>query len=324
MKTMWSIAVAVVVLVATSANCLAQRLSPAATREKIEVQSDIEYGKAGERSLKLDVIKPKATSDKPRACVVWIHGGGWQNGNKSSGTGRLAGLVATGDYVGVSVGYRLTDETAWPGQIHDCKAAIRWIRANAKTLGIDPAKIGVWGSSAGGHLVSMLGTSGDVKELEGTNGTPDVSSRVACVVDFCGPSDFLAIDKYNPKVNESAGSVYKLFGGPLAEKQDVAKSASPVTFVTADDPPFLIMHGTDDRTVAINQAERLYEAQKKAGVNTRFVKINGGGHGIGGPKVEERVQTFFAKQLLGKDVEVSAEAIEAPPMPDAAKKAAAK
>lgn len=322
MKAMWSIAVtaavSAVVLWTTAASCLAQRQGPAALREKIDVQSDFEYGKAGERSLKLDVIKPKATSDKPRPCVVWIHGGGWQNGNKTSGTQRLASLVATGDYVGVSVGYRLTDEATWPGQIHDCKAAVRWIRANAKTLGIDPTKIGVWGSSAGGHLVSMLGTSGDVKELEGANGTPDVSSRVACVVDFCGPSDFLAISKDHPKANEATGSLYKLFGGPLSEKQDVAKSASPVTYVSADDPPFLIMHGTSDNTVAISQAERLYEAQKKAGVNTTFVKITGGGHGIGGVKVEERVAAFFAKQLLGKDVEVSADAIEAPPM--AAKK----
>lgn len=322
MKTMWSIVVAALVLVATSANCLAQRLSPAATREKIEVEADVEYGKAGERSLKLDVIKPKATTEKPRACVVWIHGGGWQNGNKSSGTARLAPLVATGDYVGVSVSYRLTDEATWPGQIHDCKAAIRWVRANAKILGIDPAKIGVWGSSAGGHLVSMLGTSGDVKELEGTNGTPDVSSRVACVVDFCGPSDFLAIGKDNPRLNDPSGPVYKLLGGPIGEKEAAAKSASPVTHVTADDPPFLIVHGSDDRTVAIHQAERLYEAQKKAGVNTLFVKINGGGHGIGGPKVEERVQAFFAKQLLGMNVEVTGEAIEVSPMPAAAKKGA--
>ena len=315
MNKYWSMAAAAAILVSTCTAGFAQRLSPAAAREKIEVQSDVEYGKAGERVLKLDVIKPKTASDKPRACVVWIHGGGWQNGNKNSGAQRLAGLVATGDYVGVSVGYRLTDETAWPGQIHDCKAAIRWIRANAKTLGIDPDKIGVWGSSAGGHLVSMLGTSGDVKELEGQNGTPDVSSRVACVVDFCGPSDFLAMGTEHPKLSEPTGPVYKLLGGPIKEKLDVAKSASPVTFVSADDPPFLIVHGTDDRTVAIRQAELLHAAQKKAGVSTTFVKINGGGHGIGGVKVDERVAAFFAKQLLEKDVEVSSEPIEAPMAP---------
>ena len=312
--------VALTLVAFNGSSSFAQRQGPAALREKIEVQADVEYGKAGERSLKLDVIKPKVASDKPRPCVVWIHGGGWQNGNKTSGTQRLAALVASGDYVGVSVGYRLTDEATWPGQIHDCKAAIRYIRANAKSLGINPDKIGVWGSSAGGHLVSMLGTSGDVKELEGKNGSPDVSSRVTCVVDFCGPSDFLAIPADGPRVSEPSGPLYKLFGGPLKEKQALAKEASPVTYVTADDPPFLIMHGTEDRTVAMNQAERLHDAQKKAGTSTTFVKITGGGHGIGGPKVEERVQAFFAKHLLGKDVEVSGEAIEAPPMPAAAKK----
>ena len=141
MRKFWSVVVAAVVSdfrICQLSGSAAQ--SSRGSRED-RVQADVEYGKAGERSLKLDVLKPKATSDKPRACVVWIHGGGWQNGNKTSGTQRLAGLVATGDYVGVSVGYRLTDETAWPGQIHDCKAAIRWIRANAKTLGIDPAKM---------------------------------------------------------------------------------------------------------------------------------------------------------------------------------------
>jgi acetyl esterase/lipase len=240
-------ALALILVASHSSTSFAQRPGPAVLREKIEVQADVEYGKAGERSLKLDVIKPKAESDKPRPCVVWIHGGGWQNGSKSSGTQRLAALVASGDYVGVSVGYRLTDEATWPGQIHDCKAAIRYIRANAKSLGINPDKIGVWGSSAGGHLVSLLGTSGDVKDLEGKNGSPDVSSRVTCVVDFCGPSDFLAISPDAPRVSEPAGPLYKLFGGPLKDKQALAKEASPVTYVTADDPPFLIMHGTEDR-----------------------------------------------------------------------------
>jgi dipeptidyl aminopeptidase/acylaminoacyl peptidase len=106
--------------------------------------------------------------------------------------------------------------------------------------------------------------------------------------------------------------VYKLLGGPASEKPDVAKQASPLTFVSQDDPPFLIVHGTVDRTVPIQQAEVLFEAQKKAGVDTTFVKIEGGGHGIGGAEVEERVRDFFARHLLGKKVEVSSEPIQQP------------
>jgi acetyl esterase/lipase len=296
---------------------LAQRPGQKAAdlREKINVEADVEYAKAGDISLQLDVLKPKAQSDKPRPCIVWIHGGGWQNGNKSSGTGRLSSYVASGEFVGVSVGYRLTDKGSWPAQIHDCKAAIRWVRANAEKLGIDPNKIGVWGSSAGGHLVSHLGSSGDVKEVEGDLGTPSlaaggVSSRVACVVDFCGPSDFMAFAADSPRMNQPGQPVYKLLGGPLKEKQAEAKQASPITFVTKDDPPFMIVHGTNDNTVPLDQAVRFHDAQKKAGVDTTFVKIEGGGHGIGGQEVDARVRAFFEKHLLGKDVEVSGEPIK--------------
>jgi acetyl esterase/lipase len=303
------LAVLFVALLVTSAFAQRPGQKAAELREKITLESDIEYAKAGDISLKLDVLKPKAASDKPRPVIVWIHGGGWQNGDKSSGMGRLAGYVAGGDYVGVSVGYRLTDKGSWPAQIHDCKAAIRWIRANAEKLGIDPNKIGVWGSSAGGHLVSHLGTSGDIEEVEGDLGTTGVSSRVACVVDFCGPSDF-------PNFQMTSGAqnpITKLLGGSPKDKAEVAKEASPITFVTKDDPPFLIVHGTDDRTVPFNQAERLYDAQKKAGLDTTFVKIEGGGHGIGGPEVEARVRAFFEKHLLGKDVQVAAEPIKQAP-----------
>ena len=291
---------------------LAQRLPPAFA-DKISVETDVEYGKAGDRSLKLDIIRPKQESQEPRPVIVWIHGGGWQAGNKNSGTQRLGALVSSGDYVGVSVGYRLTDVASWPAQIHDCKAAIRWVRANAKKYNINPDKIGVWGASAGGHLVSLLGTSGDVGELEGENGTPGVSSRVTCVVDFCGPSDFLAIGTSNPRLNDPGSPVFKLFGGPLSEKQDAAKQASPVTYVTKDDPPFLIMHGTDDKTVNIRQAELLYTKTKEAGINVTFVKIEGGGHGFGGEEVNARVKAFLEKHLLGKEVTVSGESIKAPP-----------
>jgi acetyl esterase/lipase len=289
-----------------------QKGAIAALRDKVNVKTNVEYGKAGEVSLKLDVIEPKAKSDKPRPCLVWIHGGGWQAGNKSSGLGRLSSLVASGDYVGVSVGYRLTDVASWPAQINDCKAAIRWVRANAKKYNIDPDKIGVWGSSAGGHLVSLLGTSGDVKDVEGENGTPGVSSRVTCVVDFCGPSDFLLFGADSPRMNQPGQPVYKLFGGPLQDKADLAKQASPVTHVTKDDPPFLILHGSQDNTVPISQAERLQTALKAAGVDSTFVKIVGGGHGFGGPKVNDRVKAFFDKHLLRKNVEVSGEPIEQP------------
>lgn len=301
---------AVGLLLAATVSAFAQQGGlPPALREKLVVETDVEYGKAGERSLRLDVVRPKEDSEKPRPAVVWIHGGGWQGGNKSSGLGRLGGLAASGDFVGFSVGYRLTDETAWPGQIHDCKAAIRWIRANAKKYGVDPEKIAVWGSSAGGHLVSMLGTSGDVKELEGANGSPDVSSRVTCVVDYCGPSDFLAFAEAAPNESRSGGPVQKLLGGSLSEKKEVAKQASPVTFVSPDDPPFLIVHGTEDRTVPLSQAERLNEKLKTAGVNVTFVKIVGGGHGIGGAAVDQRVRAFLERHLLGKEVAVSSEPI---------------
>jgi acetyl esterase/lipase len=279
-------------------------------REGVAVEQDVQYGTAGDLPLKLDVIRPEKQSDKLRPAIVWIHGGGWQGGNKSSGAGRLRELVASGDYVGFSVGYRLTDVASWPAQIHDCKAAIRWIRASAKTYGVDPQRIGVWGSSAGGHLVSMLGTSGDVKSLDGENGSADASSRVACVVDFCGPSDFIAFGEKSAGMRAATSPVGKLLGGELSEKQDVAKEASPITYVSKDDPPFIIFHGTEDRTVPLDQADRFHAALAKAGVNSTLVHIEGGGHGFGGPEVNARVKAFLEKHLLGKDVEVSGEPIK--------------
>jgi acetyl esterase/lipase len=277
--------------------------------DRIVYERDIEYGKGGDVSLQLDLLLPKEEQEKPRPVIVWIHGGGWQNGNKASGARRLTRFVATGDYAGVSVGYRLSGVATWPAQIHDCKAAIRWIRANAKKYNFDSDKIGVWGSSAGGHLVSLLGTSGDVKDLEGENGSPGQSSRVTCVVDFCGPSDFLAFGKESPRMNTPGQPVFKLFGGPLAEHEAASRIASPVTHVSKDDPPFLILHGTADRTVPISQADLFHAALVKAGVDSTYIQIDGGGHGFGGPEVDARVKAFFEKRLLGKDVAVSGEAI---------------
>jgi len=299
--------------VALPANLLAQR--PRRDIEGITVEKDVTYSQVGEGKLHLDVIRPKEKASGLRPVLVWIHGGGWRSGNKAQGTSRLAPFIASGDYVGFSVQYRLSGEATWPAQIHDCKAAIRWIRAHAREYGGDPDRIGIWGSSAGGHLVSLLGTSGGVAELAGDGGTPDVSSRVSCVVDYCGPSDFLSF-----KMGERPNSpVALLFGGLISEKKQEAAAASPVTHVSPDDPPFLIVHGTKDPVVPIEQAELLHARLEKAGVDSTFVRITGGGHGIGGAEVTERVRSFFGKHLLGKDLEVSGEAIDAAGRPRAKK-----
>jgi len=269
----------------------------------VVLEHNVEYGRAGDRALHLDILRPKEPGKKPLPVIVFIHGGGWRAGNKLSGLPRVLPFVASGKYVGVSVEYRLSGEAAWPAQIHDCKAAIRYIRANAERLQIDPEKIGVWGSSAGGHLVSLLGTSGGVEELEGENGSSGKSSRVSCVVDFCGPSDFTGLLKLPGGVAPAA--VTALLGGNLKDKRAEVIAASPVTHITRDDPPFLIVHGTKDPLVSLSQAETLYEKLKEAGVDATLLKIEGGGHGIGGPEVGKRVAAFFDKHLRGEDVEVS-------------------
>lgn len=285
----------------------------AALKEKIDIQLDVEYAKAGDISLKLDLYKPKKPGESARPCIVWIHGGGWQKGDKSSGEARLGKWIAEGEYVGASVGYRLTDKGSWPAQIHDCKAAIRYLRGNAKELGINPDRIGVWGGSAGGHLVNMLGTSGDLAELEGSLGVTEVSSRVTCVVDFCGPSDFLRLSPDSPKLNKPGESVYKLLGGPIGEKMDIAKQASPANHVSKDDPPFLIVHGTVDPLVPIDQASSFHQRQLDAGMSSTFIKLEGAGHSLGGNELDSRVKAFFDRELLGRKVSVSDATIVVPP-----------
>src|SRR5439155_10027546 len=141
----------------------------------------------------------------------------------------------------------LTGEAKFPAQIHDCKAVIRWLRANAQKYNLDSAHIGVWGHSSGGHLVSLLGTSGNVKELEGAEGNLDQSSRVQAVVDFSGPADLLRTDPSGTKPKDNDG--YRAFiGGRLLHHQGIAKAASPLTFGCPDHPPVVIAHGTAQQT----------------------------------------------------------------------------
>jgi acetyl esterase/lipase len=280
----------------------------------VRTELNVPYAGTDNPRQMLDLYLPnKPASEKPLPVVVWIHGGAWLGGNKSSGREMLLPLVASGNYAGVSVAYRLSNEATWPAQIHDCKAAIRWIRANARKYHLDPQRIGVWGASAGGHLVAMLGTSGGVKELEGTLGKHlDQDSRVTCVVDYFGPTDMLTIGKYPSQMKHDApdSPEAKLLGGPITKMKEAARSASPTSFVSKDDPPFLIVHGDKDPLVPHNQSERLAEALRKVGVPVTLITVQGGGHGgFRSQELIRRVYRFFDKHLRGQEVEISAETI---------------
>ncbi len=279
--------------------------------DTVRVELDVPYAATENPRQRLDLYVPKAVkNEKPLPLVVFIHGGAFRAGDKRSGWPMIARLVTSGEYAGASVGYRLSGEITWPAQIHDCKAAIRWLRANAKKYNVDPDRIGVIGTSAGGHLVAMLGTSGSVAELEGKIGAhTDVSSRVSCVVDEFGPTDFLAL--YGGHSLSPDNPEAQLIGGSLGGNPEAARSASPITFVSAGDPPFLVIHGTKDPAVNFNQSERFVEALKKAGVDVTFVPVMGAGHGnFRSPEVPQRVRLFFDKHLRGQDVTISEEPIE--------------
>ena len=265
----------------------------------IVASRDLKYAHIGEKSLLLDIYAPKK-SGSSRPLIVWIHGGGWQSESKD----RCPALrFLDQGYVVASINYRLSHEAVFPAQIEDCKAAIRWLRANAKRYHIDPDRIGVWGSSAGGHLVALLGTSGDVQDLEGTSDKTKHSSRVQAVCDFYGPTDLLQMDTHalasaTFKHDAPDSPEAKLIGGPIQENRKKADRANPIKYVSADDPPFMIVHGDQDPLVPIHQSQILYDALKKSGVDVKFHTVKGGQHGFGrNPEVDGLVDQFFQKYL---------------------------
>lgn len=282
--------------------------------DSVKLEADLPYAGTDNPRQRLNLLLPRTPKeDRLLPVIAYIHGGAWLGGSRTGGHGRLVGYVASDEYAGISIGYRLTGEASWPAQIHDCKAAIRWIRANAKKYNLDPDQIGVIGDSAGGHLVAMLGTSGGVKELEGDLGAhKDVSSRVQCVVDLFGPAELLAMQGADSKMDHDSPNSPegKLVGGRLSAKKDIAIAASPVTYVRPDNPPFLIIHGNKDPLVPYNQSERLSAALKKAKVECSFITVDGAGHGgFRNPEVQKRERQFFDKHLRGVKATISEEKI---------------
>ena len=285
-----------------------RRLPESVTREK-----DIPYAGTDNPRQRLDLYLPKTPKeDRPLPVIAYIHGGAWMGGDRASG-GPLAGLVASGDFAGISIGYRLSTEATWPAQIHDCKAAIRWLRANARKYHLDPDRIGIIGESAGGHLVAMLGTSGDVEALEGDLGpNKGTSSRVRCVVDEFGPAELLTMGDSPSRMSHYAADSpeSRLLGGAILDHKELARAASPITYVSKDDPPFLIIHGDADPLVPFSQSERLSKALRNAGVECHFIRVKDGGHGgFHNPELPRRIRQFFDRHLRGQAGTVSEEAV---------------
>lgn len=295
-----------------------QTLLNAAETSGVELRLDQPYADHENPKQAVDVYLPKKRNGTaPLPVIALIHGGGWINGDRLGYAAQAIQIARGGDYAAATVGYRLTDEARWPSQIHDCKAAIRWIRAHAKKLNLDSGRIAVWGSSAGGHLSSLMGTSGDVAELEGDLGPNDAfSSRVQCVVNLCGPEDFTQAlmfdEKGKPIVDDAA--VKGLLGGSYEEKPTEAIAASPVTHVSADDAPFITFQGTEDKRVAFLHAEAIHAALQKAGVTSLLVPITGGGHGsVNHPEVRVRGMQFVDQVLRGIDSTIDTTPIPALP-----------
>ncbi len=262
---------------------------------------DLTYSTKAHERHKLDLYLPEKT-DRPAPLIIWIHGGGWQNGSKENCLPLRQGWLERG-YAIASINYRLSGHAIFPAQIEDCKAAIRWLRANATTYQIDPARFGVWGSSAGGHLAALVGTSGDVKAFD-VGDHLDQSSRVQAVCDYFGPTDFKAFVTHPGYENHSSATSPEslLLGGTVKEKPDQATAANPLTYVSTDDPPFLIVHGDKDPVVPIQQSELLFTSLKTANRSVHFHTIHGAAHGQGftGPEILPMVQAFFDLQLKGE------------------------
>jgi acetyl esterase/lipase len=252
---------------------------------------------------KLDLYLPGGGSP-PQPLVVWIHGGGWQSGDKYPAS--KASILLNAGFAVASINYRLSGDATFPAQIHDCKGALRWLRAHAAEYNLDPSRFGTWGSSAGGHLSALIGTSGGVAELEGiVGGNLAYSSRVRACADYFGPTDFFTMGGWHDDCNSPES---RLIGACLGEIKahmndpnwaywvDLVRDAGPFYHVTGEDPPFHIAHGTNDTTVPPSQSQQLYDALVAASVPATLRLVQGAGHGL--PATEDAyVRDFFLTHL---------------------------
>lgn len=235
----------------------------APVRAEVREFPDLTYQKIGGNDLQLDLFVPDVDPRPP--LVVYVHGGSWTKGSRKSLSPKWLTWLTDQGFAVASIEYRFSNEAKFPAQLEDCKSAIRWLRAHAGDYGFDATRIAAIGSSAGGHLVALLGTTDGNKALEGA-GNPGESSRVQAVVDFYGPTDFILRAKDQPQHTDEPGSkVYNLLGGAPKDNEELAKLAGSAWQVSKDSAPLLIFHGAQDTLVLPNQSQRLLEAAQACG-----------------------------------------------------------
>jgi acetyl esterase/lipase len=261
----------------------------------IKSEKKIVYGKGDDVDLELDLAMP-AEGKGPFPAVVCIHGGGWKAGNRQQLV-ELTEVFAKNNFVAVTISYRFAPKYQFPAQIEDCKAAVRWMRANAGKYNIDSDRIGAVGFSAGAHLSCLLGTADETAGLEGKGGNPKQSTKVQAVVSFFGPTDF-TIKTWSKDVENRF--LVPFLGGTLEEKKDQYRKCSPIIYCSKNNPPFLFFHGTEDPLVGIENSQKMAKKLRELGVSAELVTMEGDGHGWGGEKLAKTLDqtvTFFKDKL---------------------------
>lgn len=272
---------------------------PGQTSTRLPTHRDLPYD-GTDPAQKLDLyLAPDA--GKPLPAMIYIHGGGWRAGSKNRVPAWLLEGRQNSDFSVISVEYRFSDVAPHPAQVNDCLRAIQFVRSRARQWKIDPQRIGVTGGSAGGHLSLWVAVHDDVADASAEDPVKRQSSRVQCAVSFAGPTDWSllsTLEHKHPAYRQLLGYEPET----PAAKMDAAaiRDVSPISFVSADDPPIMLVHGDRDDIVPLEHACRMHERLKAAGVTTKLVIVPGANHGVAGaaPQVAADAARFVRKYLL--------------------------